>query len=238
MTGTLRSSALAGVTVERRRQKKEHPLPPWIFSATGAKGPAKFRIDVAQLGYNRTWTPSATTGPSAVVARVRQWPWDHAVYHTSLPSDSFQTLPILPPPAALKAEISGESIVVYWAAGTTTQHVDIQLFHKETQRVVPYETTAPAAPVAGDTSRLALTLIPEELVEGEVLSVVAGASLPPDTGTLCLLAEASVTISFPLHMAIGDDSNWDTDTDVKMVMLANKNIPTATGSKIGSATSL
>ena len=45
-----------------------------FFSAIGAVKPAKFRIDVAQLGYNRIWAPSATTDPSAVVARVRQRP--------------------------------------------------------------------------------------------------------------------------------------------------------------------
>jgi hypothetical protein len=216
-----------------------------FFSAPGAKGPAKFRIDVAQLGYNRTWPPTTTTttntGPSAVVARVRQRPWDPALHHTSLPSDSFQTLPVLPPPGALKAEMSGGNIVVSWAAGTTTQHVNIQLFRKETRRVVGYGIRAPAAPVTGDSSRLALTLIPDELVEGEVLSVVAGASLPPETGTLCLLAEASVSVSFPLSLTIGDDSNWDAETEIlTMVVVANKNLPTATaiGSGIGSAAPL
>ena len=128
-------------------------------------------------------------------------------YHISPSSDSFQTPPVLSSPAALKAEMSGGNIVVSWAAGTTTKHVDIQIFHEETQRVVAYDFKTLAAPDAGDTSRLALTLIPEELVEGEVLSVIAGARLPPDTGTLCLLAEASVTVSFPLNIIVGYDSS-------------------------------
>ncbi|KAK0512543.1 hypothetical protein JMJ35_004560 [Cladonia borealis] len=180
-----------------------------FFSATGAQV-------AGQVPHRR---PSAT-GPSA-------------------PSDSFQTLPVLPPPAALNFEMNGGNIVVSWATGTTTQHVAIQHSHKETQRVVACGITAAAAPVAGVSSRLALTLFPEELVEGKVLSVVAGASLPPDTGTLCLLAEASVTVSFPLNITIGDDSNWDIETEIfALVVVTNKNIPTATGSEIGSATLL
>jgi len=109
--------------------------------------------------------------------------------------------------AALDAEISEGNIIVSWAADTTTQQVDIQGLRKDMQRVVASGITAPAAPVAADTSRLASLLIPEELAKGESSPSLPRASLAPDTRTLRLLIEVGDIASFPLVSTIGDDSN-------------------------------
>ncbi|KXH24922.1 hypothetical protein CSIM01_09977 [Colletotrichum simmondsii] len=201
------------------------------YSAVDAKGPAQFRIDTSQLGYNTIWPPSGsgTADPSGIVARVRQLPWDPAIYHSSLPKDSFQTLAVLPPPPALKADMSRGNIVVSWTASGTTQQLAVQLLRKETQQVVNFEIRESSSPVPGDVSRHAMILVAEKLIEGEVLSVLARASLPASTGMLCLLAEASLKVAYPLELAVSEGSNWDAASEIlTMVVLANKNIPEAT----------
>lgn len=193
------------------------------FSNPDVKGPGRFLIDPMQLGFFSS--DSSNTGPpAAVVARVRQSPWDSSNSHASLPTNSFQTLPVMAPPAGLKAEMIGENIVVSWSAGTTTQ-LNVRLFRKDTQQAVEYTNTALAAPVPGDSSRLSLGLMPEGVVEGDVLSVVASASLPPEAGTLCLLAETQVVVSLPLVITIEQASNWDKETEVlTLVVTANKDV--------------
>jgi len=54
----------------------------------------------------------------------------------------------------------------------------------------------------------------EQLNEGDINSVVAGASLLPAAGTLYLLAEVTATVSFSLTIKIGEGSNWDMETGI------------------------
>jgi len=70
----------------------------------------------------------------------------------------------------------------------------------------------------------------EQLNEGDINSVVAGASLLPAAGTLYLLAEVTATVSFSLTIKIGEGSNWDMETGI-LTLLAERSKPFDTVSR-------